>query len=75
MFACLSYCLSMSAKCIGHGGARVQREVSGWPDVDLGQLRGCLDQDSTGSLCSRGERRCKGPEVGGPLVSRRGGRK
>lgn len=28
VFTCLSYRFSMSAKCIGHGGARVQREVS-----------------------------------------------
>lgn len=45
-FTCLSYCFSMSAKCTGHGGARVQREVSRCPDLDLGRVRGCLDQDS-----------------------------
>ena len=28
---------------------------------------------STGRVCSRGERRCKGPEVGSPLVSGRVG--
>ena len=46
VLTCLSYCFSVSAKCIGHGGARVQREVSRCPDLDFGRVRGCFDQDS-----------------------------
>lgn len=75
MLTCLSYCFSVSAKCIGHGGARVQRQVSRCPDLDFGPVRGGLDQDSNlqEECAVEGERRCKGPEVGSPLVSGRVG--